>query len=111
MKHFNLKSLVVLFFLLAAGGIYFASVFPASPTVEVTAEVISRTARSSPTGNIGILICELESGNTVMVETPPLTKVRTGDQVMLRSYERYLFSDMYQFGGRLIKSGKPKTDA
>ena len=102
MKLLNLKNLVVLVFLLAASSIYFASVVPASPTVEITAEVVSRTSKSGPTGNTGILICKLESGNTVMVETPPFAKARTGDQVMLRSYERYLFGDKYHFGGKIL---------
>ena len=110
MKLLNLKSLIVLVFLIVASSIYFASVVPASPTIEITAEVVSRTSKSGPTGNTGILICKLKNGNTVMVETPPFAKARTGDQVMLRSYKRYLFGDKYHFGGKLIDPSATVSD-
>jgi len=102
MKHASIKNLLAIIILLAGTGVYFASVVPASATVEITAEVVSRTSRSGPTGNTGILICKLDSGNTVMVNAPAISKARTGDTVMLRTYERYLFGSKYQFGGKVL---------
>ncbi|MEE9335256.1 MAG: hypothetical protein V3U65_14300 [Granulosicoccaceae bacterium] len=79
--------------------------------VEITAEVVSRTSKSGPTGNSGIHIFKLENGNTVMVETPPYAKNCSGDQVLLRSADRYLFGAKYHFGGKLLDSSNAKTDS
>ncbi len=103
MRYINLKSIVLGLILLFAAGVYSASFVPASATSEIEAEVITRTARSSPTGNIGILLCKLDSGSTVTVELPPHGKARKGDRIMLRSYDRYIFGAKYQFGGKLIE--------
>jgi len=109
MKHANLRNLFAALVLLAGVGVYFASVVPTSHTIEITAEVVSRTSRSGPTGNTGILICKLDTGNTVMVNAPAISKARTGDKVMLRTYERYLFGNKYQFGGKIIEAGEIKS--
>jgi len=92
--------LVACVFILLSGS-YLASVIPAGPPTEVTAEVISRTARSGPTGNIGVIICKLESGGTVRVDIPPIASVRVGDTVFLSSHERYFLNAKYHFLGRL----------
>lgn len=97
-----LRNIIIFLILLVSASLYFASVVPAGLFVEVKAEVLSRTARSGPTGNVGVLICKLDSGNRVSVDLPPHGKAQIGDRVLLRSYERYIFGDKYQFAGKLI---------
>jgi len=96
------NTLLALTTVLLVGG-YLITVIPAGPNYQVTAEVTSRTSRSGPTGNIGILICELENGNRITVDLPPVATVQTGDRVVLSSYDRYLLKPKYSFSGKLIE--------
>lgn len=87
--------------MLLAGG-YLVTVIPEGPSTQVKAEVVSRTARQGPTGNIGVLITELSSGKKVLVEVPPVAKIRTGDIVVLNTHARYFIGPKYNFAGKLI---------
>jgi len=95
--------LLALIPVLLVGG-YLITIIPAGPSYQVTAEVSSRTSRSGPTGNVGILVCELENGHRVTVELPPIATVQNGDRVVLDSYDRYLLNPKYSFAGKLIES-------
>jgi len=102
------KNLLILLLLFSAGGLYIASAVPAGPHKELEAQVISRTTRSGPTGNIGILIVQLDTGSKVTVELPTHASASSGDRIQLRSYERLLFADVYQFAGKLIAQSEEK---
>lgn len=95
------NTLIALVFVLLAGG-YLVTQIPAGPTLQVHAEVVSRTSRSGATGNTGVLICALDNGRKVTVEIPPIATVQTGDRVVLNSYERYLLKPRFSFAGKLL---------
>jgi len=97
---FRNGAFALLFLLLA--GFYLVTIVPAGPTIQIKAEVISRTSKSGPTGNIGVLICKLENNRNVSVDVPPIATIRTGDTVFLNSYERYFIAPQYSFAGKLI---------
>lgn len=79
------------------------TMIPASPSVQVQAEVVSRTSRSGATGNTGVLICVLDDGRRLSVDIPPIASVQTGDNVILNSYDRYFIGPKFSFAGKLIR--------
>ncbi len=103
LAHF--RNVILILLVLISASLYFASVIPVSETIEVKAEVVSRTARSGPTGHTGVLICELTSGSRVRVDLPSHAVAKIGDRVVLRTYERYIFGNKYSFAGKLIADG------
>ncbi len=92
--------LALAFVLMSAA--YLITLIPAGPTIQVKAEVVSRASRSGPTGNTGILLCALDSGRQVSVESPSIATVQTGDKVLLDAYNRYFIQPKYTFAGKLI---------
>lgn len=80
------------------------TMIPAGPSTQVNAEVVSRASRSGPTGNTGILITVLDSGDRISVEVPPIASIRTGDMVVLNTHSRYVIGPKYSFAGKLIQA-------
>ena len=77
---------------------------PTGPSTHINAEVVSRTSRSGPTGNTGLLITIVENGDRISVEVPPTAAIRTGDKVVLSTHDRYLIGPKYSFAGKLINA-------
>jgi len=96
-----LINFLVAVILLCGTGLYFLSIVPAGATSQVPATVVSRSTRSSATGTNSILVCELEDGATVIVQAPIQASVVNGNQVVLTSYERYLFARKFNFLAKL----------
>jgi len=89
-------------FIFIASGSYLVTMIPSGPTIQVKAEVVSRTSKSGPTGNTGVLICMLENGVKLSVDIPPIATVQTGDIVYLNTHERYFIGPKYSFAGKLL---------
>lgn len=96
--------LIAILFVFGAGA-YLVTMVPSGPSIQVQAEVSSRTSKSGPMGNTGVLICKLENGQSITVDIPPIATVRTGDTVFLNSHERYFIGPKYSFAGKLKTAG------
>jgi len=100
----TLKYAVFGFLVLLASGSYLVTVVPSGPSTQVKAEVVSRTSKSGPTGNTGVLICMLENGAKLSVDIPPVATIQTGDVVYLNTHERYFIGPKYSFAGKSLSN-------
>ena len=98
----TLKVSLLVVAILTASSAYLVTVIPAGPSTRVIAEVVSRTSKSGPMGNTGVLICALEDGRQVTVDVPPIATIQTGDQVFLNTHDRYIVGPNYTFAGKRL---------